>query len=63
MQNIYYFNTGEFHQTKKELLKAVSGKDKKVFERAAEVENTENIDCRNDFSLLFNWCKDYASEF
>lgn len=63
LQNIYYFNTGRFYQTKKELLNAALETDQKALARALEIKNAEYVDLGNDFSLLFHWCKSYAENF
>jgi len=57
LQNIYYIKTGEFIQTKKELIPRLLGEDKKVFIKALEIEKNAVFDFEEAYCVLFNWCK------
>ena len=58
LQNLYYLNSGKFVGTKKELRKALSGKDRLVLETAISLGNGTEFDFDEAFDLLFTWCKE-----
>ncbi|MBQ3168584.1 MAG: nucleotidyltransferase domain-containing protein [Clostridia bacterium] len=58
LQNLHYLEKGTFIGTKKELLKALSGKDKQVFETALAYGRGEEVDFDSAFNLLFAWMKE-----
>lgn len=56
LQNDYYFRTGQFIQTKKELLSCLNGMDKEVLQTAmTQKESAEGQ--RDALHLLFIWCQ------
>lgn len=58
LQNLHYLKSGSFIATKKELLSALSGKDKKVLENALYLSSQNECDFDEAFELLFSWCKE-----
>lgn len=58
LQNLHYLKSGCFIATKKELLSALSGKDKKVLENALYLSSQNEYDFDEAFELLFSWCKE-----
>lgn len=58
LQNLHYLKSGSFIATKKELLSALSGKDKKVLENALYLSSQNEYDFDEAFELLFSWCKE-----
>ncbi len=58
LQNLHYLEKGTFIGTKKELLKALSGKDKQVLETALAYGRGEKVDFDSAFNLLFAWMKE-----
>lgn len=57
MQHLYYLSSGNFIQTKRELLECVQGEDKAVLEMSVTLQNNMDYDFDRAFSLLFNWCQ------
>lgn len=57
MQHLYYLTSGNFIQTKRELLECVQGEDKTVLELCISLQNNTSYDFDKAFSILFNWCK------
>lgn len=58
MQHLHYLSSGDFIQTKRELLQCVSGKDKDILELSISLQNQPNYDFDKAFSMLFDWCQD-----
>ena len=58
LQNLHYLEKGTFIGTKKELLKALFGKDKQVLETALAYGRGEEVDFDSAFNLLFAWMKE-----
>ena len=58
LQNLHYLNSGRFINTKKELLEALSGKDKRILETAISLQEGASFDFDEVFALLFSWCKE-----
>ncbi len=57
LQNIHYLNSGDFVQTKQELLKCVQGEDKTVLELSMSLQKDSSYDFDKAFSILFDWCQ------
>ncbi|MDE6725985.1 MAG: hypothetical protein K2J79_10325 [Ruminiclostridium sp.] len=57
MQHLHYLNSGDFVQTKRELLECVKGEDRAVLEMSLSLKNQNDYDFDRAFSLLFNWCQ------
>lgn len=57
MQHLYYLSSGNFIQTKRELLECVQDGDKTVLELSISLQNNTNYDFDNAFSILFKWCQ------
>lgn len=57
LQNLYYLKTGQFAQTKAELLPLLSGKDREVLCTAMELKARDEYDFDACFALLFTWCQ------
>ena len=58
LQNLYYLENGAFIGTKKELVSALTGKDKQVLETALAYGRGEKPDFESAFGLLFTWLKE-----
>lgn len=58
LQNLHYLESGKFIATKKELLGALTGRDRQVLETAMAYARGERPDFHQAFSLLFSWCKE-----
>ena len=58
LQNMHFLETGKFIQTKKELLGALTGKDRQVLETALSYASGGQVDFDSQFELLFVWCKE-----
>jgi hypothetical protein len=50
-------NTGDFLQTKQELLSRLSREDKKVMSKALEIKARDSYNFDEAYQLLFAWCK------
>ena len=61
MQHLYYLSSGNFVQTKRELLECVQGEDKTVLELSISLQNNIDYDFDGAFSVLFNWCQNALS--
>ncbi|MDE5575945.1 MAG: nucleotidyltransferase domain-containing protein [Oscillospiraceae bacterium] len=61
MQHLYYLSSGNFIQTKRELLECVQGEDKAVLELSISLQNRIDYDFDKAFSVLFNWCQNALS--
>ncbi|MCM1062151.1 MAG: nucleotidyltransferase domain-containing protein [Eubacterium sp.] len=57
MQHLYYLSSGNFVQTKRELLECVQDEDKTVLELSISLQNDSGYDFDRAFSVLFNWCQ------
>ena len=58
LQNLYYLDSGKFIGTKKELQKALSGKDRLVLDTAISLAGETEFDFDEAFTLLFTWSKE-----
>jgi len=58
LQNLYYLETGSFVPTKKELLSRLSGKNRRVLERAMAFSGEGEYDFDESYELLFTWCQE-----
>jgi len=58
LQNLHFLETGSFIGTKRELLAALSGKDKLVLETSISLGSGMSFDFENAFSLLYSWCQE-----
>lgn len=58
LQNLHYLESGVFVSTKKELLKQLSGKNRRVLEQAMALSKEETYDFSDSFALLFTWCQE-----
>lgn len=58
LQNLHCLRTGEFVDTKAQLLQALEGRDKAVLERAMAMKQGENFDFAGSYDLIFHWCRD-----
>lgn len=56
LQNIHYLETGDFIQTKRDLLSRLEGVDRAVLETAMRLQQTRRAG-EEEFILLFDWCK------
>ena len=61
MQHLHYLSTGNFVQTKRELLECVQDEDKTVLELSIFMQNHIDYDFDRAFSVLFNWCQNALS--
>lgn len=61
LQHLNYLRTGNFVQTKRDLLKALKGDDKKVLQMCINMQNGD-YDFDKAFETLFNWCKRVMGE-
>lgn len=61
MQHLYYLSSGNFVQTKRELLECVQDEDKAVLELSMSLQNGNDYDFDRAFSVLFNWCQNALS--
>lgn len=57
MQHLYYLNSGNFIQTKQELLERVQDEDKIVLELSLSLRDHIDYDFDKAFLILFNWCQ------
>lgn len=62
MQHLHYIRSGNFVQTKQELLECVKDEDKAVLELSISLQKCVDYDFDSAFSLLFNWCQNALSE-
>ena len=58
LQNLHYLRSGRFIGTKKELLTALSGRDRQVLETAIVLSRSDAFDFDVAFSLLLDWCRE-----
>ncbi len=61
MQHLHYLSSGNFVQTKRELLGCVQGEDKTVLELSVSLQNCIDYDFDKAFSVLFHWCQNALS--
>jgi predicted nucleotidyltransferase len=57
LQNIYFQKTGDFIQTKKELLSKLSGADYEVLSASLELKSQCSYDFDRAYQRLFTWCQ------
>ena len=57
MQHLHYLSSGNFVQTKRELLECLQGEDKAVLELSISLKDQRDYDFDKAFSVLFNWCR------
>ena len=58
LQNLHFLETGSFIAAKKELLAALSGKDKLVLETSVLLASGMPFDFEEAFTLLHSWCQE-----
>ena len=58
LQNLYYLESGVFVPTKQELLSRLSGKNRRVLERAMAFSGEGEYDFDESYELLFTWCQE-----
>ncbi len=61
LQHLNYLITGNFVQTKRDLLKALKGDDKKFLQMCINMQNGD-YDFDKAFETLFNWCQRVLGE-
>lgn len=57
MQHLYYLRSGNFIQTKRELLECIQDEDKTVLDLSMSLKNDSDYDFDRAFAVLFNWCQ------
>lgn len=57
MQHLYYLSSGNFMQTKRELLECLQDEDKIVLELSISLQDHSGYDFDRAFLVLFNWCQ------
>lgn len=57
MQHLHYLRSGNFIQTKRELLECVQDEDKTVLDLSMSLQNHGDYDFDSAFAVLFNWCQ------
>ena len=57
LQNLYFQKTGNFIQTKKELLSQLSEEDSRIFSKALELGTQSDYGFDEAFQVIFEWCK------
>lgn len=59
LQNLHYLRTGNYIDTKSELLSALSNdKDRLLLQTALDVKENKNFDFQTANNQLFQWCKE-----
>ncbi len=58
LQNLHFLESGEFKQTKQELLEALTGKNQQVLDKALELSKGKPYDFEEAYELLFSWCQE-----
>ena len=58
LQNLYFLESGEFKQTKQELLEVLTGKNQQVLAKALELSKGKPYDFEGAYELLFSWCQE-----
>lgn len=57
MQHLHYLSSGNFIQTKRELLECLQGEDKAILEWSISLKGDIDYDFDGVFSQLFSWCQ------
>ena len=57
LQNIHFLKTGDFIQTKQELLSRLAGEDREVLAWAMKIKNQNTYDFDEAFQTVFEWSK------
>lgn len=57
MQHLHYLSSGNFIQTKRELLECLQGEDKAILEWSISLKGDMDYDFDGAFSRLFSWCQ------
>ena len=63
LQDLYHLRHGQFLQAKRQLLHQLAGQDKRVLQRAMDMEQGGVPALLEDFSLLFAWCQEMMAGF
>jgi hypothetical protein len=58
LQNIYFIKTGKFSITKDELMPIINPADYIIFKSLLTIQNEENYNFEEYFSLLLKWCQE-----
>lgn len=58
LQNLHCLRSGEFAQSKKQLLSMLDGADREVLDRAMRLSAGEDFDFSDNYRLIFDWCRD-----
>ena len=58
LQNLYWLESGTFVSAKKELLSRLSGKNRRVLEKAMALSGKGAYDFDESYELLFTWCQE-----
>ena len=58
LQNLHFLESGEFKQTKQELLGVLTGKNQQVLAKALELSKGKPYDFDEAYELLFSWCQE-----
>jgi predicted nucleotidyltransferase len=58
LQNLHFLETGCFIAAKKELLAALSGKDKLVLQTSVSLGSGSSFHFEEAFALLYSWCRE-----
>lgn len=58
LQNLHFLKSGEFMQTKQELLEVLTGKNQQVLDKALELSKGKPYDFEEAYELLFSWCQE-----
>lgn len=61
MQHLHYLSSGNFVQTKRELLECLQDEDKTVLELSISLQNGIDYDFDEAFGILFDWCQNALS--
>ena len=56
-----YLSSGNFIQTKRELIECIQDEDKTVLELSISLQKYSDYDFDRAFSILFNWCQNALS--
>ncbi len=63
LQNVHYLKTGSFAATKKELLEALEGDDRKILALSLRLSEGESPDFDNAFAELLRWCQGILTQW
>jgi hypothetical protein len=58
LQNLHWLRSGQFPNSRAELLSLLSGKDKLVLEQSMMLSAGDPYDFAESFQLLFTWCQE-----